>query len=71
MITNTGKLSPSPKQYRVIDNKGHYTLSNGDIVVVAETQDRRHDFWLVRVSDFTLHSLQNDYDAYIDVEEIE
>jgi sporulation protein YlmC with PRC-barrel domain len=70
MIIDSGQLVPSPKQYKVINSNGHRTLNVGDIVVATETPNLSN-MYLIRVSDMTLHDMENPYDDYIYLESID
>lgn len=49
--------------YFVVYAPGHQTLMPGDRVVMAETPG--HDNVLLRVTDYTLHALQNNDGRYV------
>lgn len=68
METTAGKVVASPKQYKVSCVHDHKSLEMGDVVVMVETP--RLEMFLLRVSDMTLHSLEDSNDQYVHLVEM-
>jgi len=61
---DAGDLCPSPKKWRVVFTHGHKTLKLGDIVVCDSPAPGASNY-LVRTSDFTVHSILGESEQYV------
>lgn len=66
---SAGSVAASSRRYVVICTHRHLGLKIGDIVVMLETPRPRFDNYLLRVSDMTLHSLEDESDQYVHLTE--
>jgi len=62
-IVSAGNVCCSPTVYVVVDTHKHRTLALGDRVVM--TEDPQYRNLLIRLSDYTLHALEDEYDQYV------
>lgn len=66
-LLDAGSIPPSPKHFIVTNPHGHDFLKAGDeVVLVADTTI---NYFLLRTADMTLHTLKDNADQYVHLEE--